>query len=219
MTGETGDHPLTGARRAFSHKINFNFHIFIRPIEAVLYWASSGERERVWPAVLELEISINEASHYTVYNTCIYCTWTFSVCVHVCVLCVHPCESALTVFRPWARYFCRLWLRWLAVRIMRSPHWGTRRSGGSRFNANTSAVLVRREANARRSVSGSSCSTSDPHTHCSSTDLYTPNYTQQPHDCVHSNTPYVRAINTHGGLSKPDRLVFTFGDQRNYLSV
>lgn len=47
------------------------------------------------------------------------------------------------------------------------------------------------------SVSSSSCSTSDPHTHCPSTDLYTPNYTQQPHDSIHSSTPYVETINTH----------------------
>lgn len=147
----------------------------------------------------------------------IYCTWTFSVCVHVCILCVHPCESA---DGTWACYFCRLWLRVIGcedneVTTLRNAEVGEE----SRFNANTSIVLARREVNARRSVSGSSCSTSDPHTHCSSTDLYTPNYTQQPHDCVHSNTPYVRAINTHGGQSKPDRLVFTFGDQRNCLSV
>lgn len=49
------------------------------------------------------------------------------------------------------------------------------------------------------SVSSSSCSTSDPHTHCPSTDLYTPNYPQQPHDCIHSSTPYVKTINTHTG--------------------
>lgn len=35
------------------------------------------------------------------------------------------------------------------------------------------------------SVSNSSCSASDPHTHCSSADLYIPNYTQQPHDGMH----------------------------------
>lgn len=47
------------------------------------------------------------------------------------------------------------------------------------------------------SVSSSSCSTSDPHTHCPSTDLYTPNYPQQPPDSIHSSTPYIKTINTH----------------------
>lgn len=78
-------------------------------------------------------------------------------------------------------YVADKWVRWLAVRMMGS---------GSRSNTNTLPVLVVFVCASvvgeptPGSVSSSSCSTSDPHTHCSSADLYTPNYTQQPHDSI-----------------------------------
>lgn len=58
-------------------------------------------------------------------------------------------------------------------------------------------------------VSNLSCSASDPHTQCSSADLYIPNYTQQPHDAVHWNSPYLETINSHPekiGTSELDHL-------------
>lgn len=59
------------------------------------------------------------------------------------------------------------------------------------------------------SVSSSSCSASDPHTHCPSTDLYTPNYTQQPPDSIHISPHMQNPRNTHirkAAVSKPDQL-------------
>lgn len=59
------------------------------------------------------------------------------------------------------------------------------------------------------SVSSSSCSASDPHTHCPSTDLYTPNYTQQPPDSIHISPHMQKPRNTHirkAAVSKPDQL-------------
>lgn len=114
VTGKTGNHPLTRMQRGFSHKINFNFHIFIRPIQAVLRWPRRGEREVerefdrwCWSNskrcfTEESELNINDVSHWAVYiTTCIYCVWILTVCVHVCIVAVHPCESAHTIFRLW----------------------------------------------------------------------------------------------------------------------
>lgn len=121
---------------------------------------------------------------------------------------MHPCKSVLTRFR--SVFFRRVpvwgdaadvWPHWLAAWTRRSPCWRTGRAGVKVEHKHTaSAVIVCASDVGKRmssSVSSSSCSTSDPHTHCPSTDLYTPNYPQQPHDSIHSSTPYVKTINTH----------------------
>lgn len=117
---------------------------------------------------------------YQLYED-IYC-----MCPWVCLHIVHPCESAITIFRLWAVVQTML--------IGCKDDEVTLLIGGSRLNATTlpvfalfvcAAVVVKRMLS---SVSSSSCSASDPHTHCSSTDLYTPNYTLEPHDST--ETPH-----------------------------
>lgn len=87
-------------------------------------------------------------------------------------------------------------LHWLAVRVMRSPCWLAQRSG-LKGEHSVCVCRCRRGNKCWVWCSSSSCSASDPHTHCSSSDLYTPNYTRAASCSIRSNIPYIETINTN----------------------
>lgn len=145
----TSERPLNRKLRAFSHKINFNFHVFIRPIQTVL------------------------------------CRPTRCVGLHCITLYVLHMALAIPILD--------CFVDMLQCKVVMQVHKDDEvaMSTGGEVGVKVELVVILHTCFAGRgkssSVSSSSHSTSDPHTHCPSTDLYTPNYTQQPHDGIHSS--------------------------------
>lgn len=97
--------------RAFSHKINFNFHIFIRSIQTVPSWTC---RSRVRCRETLRWLTENSNVSYCLY-THIFLLYSY---VTVCMFFVHACacmcnHNIQIIWKP----------RWLATRMKRSAFW------------------------------------------------------------------------------------------------
>lgn len=180
--------------RAFSHKINFNFHIFIRPKHTILLAANVRRRRREVSPLRSGKESTGRMRPYTD-------AMTASLCKDTCV----GCSLGL--------FFASLWVCVAAWGLYTDKQvgWGhgwAERRWENKVMWELRAILSQRNK-FTSSVSSSSCSASDPHTHCPSTDLYTPNYTQQPPDSIHISPHMQKPKNTHirkAAASKPDQL-------------